>query len=138
MKTLQAFMLAAFAMLPTFGQAQTVNICDRTPQVRDEILLAIGANDCAAVTAGQLAAIEVLCFHDFDFGSTYCRSSYDRDPLATLKLSDFDGLTSLLGLLLDGNRLTTLPAGVFDKLTSLVVLGLNGNNLTALPAGAFD
>ena len=58
MKTLLAFMLLAAAVLPALSQAQTVNICDRTPQVRDEILLAIGANDCAAVTAEQLAGIE--------------------------------------------------------------------------------
>lgn len=47
-------MLAA-AMLPALSQAQTVNICDRTPQVRDEILLAVGENDCATATAWELA-----------------------------------------------------------------------------------
>ena len=31
------------------GQAQTIDICDRTPQVRDAILEAVDADDCAAV-----------------------------------------------------------------------------------------
>ena len=134
MKTLLAFMLPAFAMLPAFGHA---NICDRTPQVRDEIMLAIGANDCAAVTADQLASIEGLCFYAYDYSSD-CRSSYDRDPIAALKPGDFDGLTRLRDLRLDNNRLTALPAGLFDSLPRLQNLYLYHNQLTTLPAGVFD
>ena len=133
---LRTLMLAA-AMLPALGQAQTVNICDRTPQVRDEILLASGASDCAAVTAEQLAAIRELCL----LGSHErypCRTSYARDPIGLLKSGDFDGLTSLQHLGLHNNRLTALPADVFDSLTGLRFLYLNANRLTALPAGVFD
>ena len=38
MKRLLTFMLLTAAMLPTLGQAQTVNICDRTPTVVEHIL----------------------------------------------------------------------------------------------------
>ena len=48
MRSLLTIMLLAAAMLPALSQAQTVNICERTPQVRDTILQALHANDCAA------------------------------------------------------------------------------------------
>lgn len=126
MKTLLAF------MLPAFGHA---SICDRTPQVRDEIMLAIGETNCAAVTAEQLAAIDPLCFQKLDV--VRCRSSYNRAPIAMIKQGDFDGLTGLQYLYLGGNQLTTLPAGVFRGLTSLEDLGLSENQLTTLQAGVF-
>lgn len=85
MKTLLAFMLAAFAMLPLSSQAQTVNICDRTPQVRDKIF-----NDCAAVDSQRLSRISVL--------------SLRNEQITTLKAGDFDGLTSLHILRLGENR----------------------------------
>ena len=150
MKTLQAFMLAAFAMLPTFGQAQTVNICDRTPQVRDAImqLKALGADDCAAVDSEAFAAIQqvfiqrenVRTLKAGDFrGLASLLSIYLHDnQLSTLPAGVFDGLTSLLDLWLSENRLTTLPAGVFDSLTRLQNLYLSNNQLTTLPAGVFD
>ncbi len=50
MRSLLTIMLAA-AMLPALSYAQTVNICDRTPQVRDRIMQRVGADDCAAVDA---------------------------------------------------------------------------------------
>ena len=136
MKTLLAFMLPAFAMLTALCHAQAVSICDRTPQVRDEIMLAIDANDCAAVRVRQLAAVDGLCFGQSNYPS--CRSSYDRDPIAALKPGDFDGLTRLDSLNLGDNQLTTLPSGAFDRLTNLRNLDLHGNLLTTLPAGVFD
>ena len=38
MRSLLTLMLLVAAMLPALGQAQTINICDRTPQVRDYLL----------------------------------------------------------------------------------------------------
>ncbi len=137
MKKAAIIMLLAAAMLPVLGHAQTVNICDRTPQVRDEIMLAIGADDCAAVTARQLAGVGDLCFSSKHL-PRICRSSYSRDPLIALKAGDFDGLYVLTSLDLSRNRLTTLPNGVFDDLEDVELLDLSGNRLTALPAALFD
>ena len=115
-------LLLAFASFGTL--AQTVDICDRTPEVRDAILKDLEADDCAAVDSESLAGIDIL--------SVYSTS------LATLQAGDFDGLDGLVGLELFDNQLTALPDGVFDGLTGLEHLYLNDNQLTALPDGVFD
>ena len=122
MKKLLTFMLAA-AMLPALGQAQTVNICDRTAQVRDAILSALAADDCAAVDSEGLAGVRTLGLESKD--------------LTTLQAGDFAGLTSLEFLQLQFNRLAELPEGVFNGLASLETLFLFGNQLTTLPEGLF-
>ena len=38
MEKVTIIMLLAAIVLPALSQAQTTNICDRTPKVRDEIL----------------------------------------------------------------------------------------------------
>lgn len=134
--------------------------------MRDEILLAVGENDCATVTAWELAQIDELCFRDSAWGAgDTCRSSYSHPPLVSLKHTDFDDLSGLKRLYLWGNhlttlpvgvfdgfdgparlerlfladnRLTTLPEGVFDRLNRLAILRLDHNRLTALPDGLFD
>ncbi len=124
MKKAAIIMLLAAAMLPALGQAQTVNICDRTPQVRDAIMAAAGAEDCAAVDSARMANIE--------------RLSVAGTSLTALAPGDFAGLTELRTLNLDDNQLTALPEGVFDSLTRLELLELYSNQLTALPEGVFD
>ena len=121
MRLLLAILLAV-AMLP--AQAQTVDICDRTAQVRDAILEALEADDCAAVDSDGMASIESL--------------TLNGTQLTALQAGDFDGLTGLQDLRLNNNQLTALPAGVFDDLTSLRLLTLYNNQLTTLPAGVFD
>ena len=123
MRSLLIIMLAA-AMLPALGHAQTVNICDRTQQVRDEIMREIDGEDCAAVDSEELAGIEELYL--------------SGNGIMALAAGDFDGLTSLTGLWLHDNQLTALPEAVFDGLISLTGLSLYGNQLTALPEGVFD
>ena len=120
MKTLLTGLLLAAAMLSALSQA---NICDRTPQVRDGILLALEADDCAAVDSEALASVLEL--------------RLDRKQITTLRAGDFDGLTSLAKLRLAGNQLSALPAGVFDSLTSLELLSLIQNQLSTLPDGVF-
>ena len=138
---------AALAMVASFGVllalfgavgalAQTVNICDRTPQVRDEIMLAIGASDCATVTAAQLAGVTELCFGHRPWGRG-CRSAYSRGDLLALKSGDFAGLTGLESLLLMQNQLTALPEDLFAGLTSLQILRLDQNHYGTLPEGLF-
>ena len=111
-------------MLPVPSQAQTVDICDRTPQVRDAIVAAAGAEDCAAVDSESLAGVTWLGISD--------------QGLTSLRADDFGGLTSLQTLWLSGNQLAALPEGIFDGLTGLQYLFLFRNQLTALPEGAFD
>ena len=126
MKALLAFMLAAFTMLSTFGHAQTVSICDRTPLVREAIMEKLDTVHCDGLYSQELADLTIL-----GIGTR-------RNPSTSLQAGDFAGLTGLQELWLNENQLTTLPAGVFDGLTNLSMLHLNGNQLTALPAGAFD
>lgn len=93
--------LPAVAMLP--AQAQTVDICDRTVQVRNAILEALETDDCAAVEG--LASIESLSI----------------DGLANLQAGDFDGMTGLKDLIMSHGSLLRLPAGVFDDLTDCCI-----------------
>ena len=135
-------------LLCAAGQAQTVDICDRTPQVRDALLEAVDADDCAAVDSDSLAGVKTLNLRskqvtalragDFD-GLTSLRWLYlDHNQLTALPDGVFDGLDRLLQLWLHDNQLTALPAGVFDGLDRLLQLWLHDNQLTALPAGVFD
>ena len=126
--------------------SETVNICDRTPQVRDEILRQLGASDCAAVDSERLASVVRLTLHvrgltlqagDFDGLTSLQHLWLADDQLTALPAGVFDSLTSLQTLALHG-RLTALPDGLFDGLTSLQELNLGDNRLTALPAGVFD
>ena len=53
--------IAVAALLPAVaGQAQTVDICDRTQQVRDAIMDKINAGNCAAVDSEGLASVKTL------------------------------------------------------------------------------
>ena len=129
MRSLLTLILLAAAMLPALSQAQPVNICDRTPPVRDDIMQALEADDCAAVDSQELAYISVLIPNAF---------AYETATLH-LQAGDFDGLTRLFRLeLSQGFQLTTLPVGIFDNLARLQELNLYGNQLTTLPVGIFD
>ena len=148
MRTLRTLLTALLGAAVLPAQAETLDICDRTPQVRDAILEVLEADDCVAVNSEGIAALENLGLRrsgltalqsgDFD-GLTGLQTLFlDENQLTTLPAGVFDGLTSLQWLRLPKNQLTTLPAGVFESLTSLEVLVLYGNELTTLPAGAFD
>ena len=100
-------------------------VCDRTEQVRDEILREIsGVSDCADVTGDHLSGMGELSLSD--------------RGIDTLKAGDFSGLGNLELLDLDGNQLTTLPASVFSDLENLSTLALSFNALTALPENVFS
>ena len=146
MRLLPACLLLAAAVLP--AQAQTVDICDRTAQVRDAILEALEVDDCAAVESDGLASVETLDLAEKQLAALAGGDFAKLTGLKVLELHDnqlttlpdgvFDGLTSLQNLYLTGNQLTALPAGVFDRLTSLQQLSLSDNQLTTLPVGVFD
>ena len=107
------------------GGAASTPVSERTPQVRDAIVRAVpGINSANDVTVAHLKAIT--------------RLNLNNQSITSLKVGDFDGLTSLLDLDLHDNALTTLPVGIFDDLTALTSLGLQDNDLKTLPAGIFD
>ena len=132
--------------------ATAQGICNRTPQVRDHLLLNTGisgVSNCWEVTAAHLAGVRVLTFTSFseimefqadDFSglSGLIELSLQEIPLTSLPHGIFDELTSLKKLDLSRNSLTSLPDGIFDRLGSLEYLDLSGNALASLPEGVFD
>ena len=118
--------IASLVSVPATAQTTTVNICDRTPQVRDAILAAISNPPpaCEAVPETDLAGISSL--------------SLSGAGITALTSGDFTGLSALVTLNLGSNGLTTLPDGVFDSLSALETLDLSANAFTTLPDGVFD
>ena len=103
----------------------TPGICDRTQQVRDEILNALsGVDDCAAVTVADLATVTELYIV--------------RQNVTALQSGDFAGLSAVGEIQLRRNALSTLPPDLFAGLSALGVLVLSDNALTSLPPGVFS
>ena len=136
-----AFSLSLLAA-PGSATAQIVPVCDRTPEVRDEIVRLVPAiNDCAEVTTAHLASIEGEFFHSGYYsspdGSDTNLTRRPPPPVRVLRVGDFSGLSSVTTLYLDRTPLVTVPAGTFSDLFSLQNLDLSGAQLTSLPAGVF-
>ena len=106
-------------------------VCDRTPQVRDEIMLEArpSISECHHVGNRHLNGVRSLNLDPF-----FTR----RDEITTLKQGDFMGLGWLRKLTLTGNQLTDLPASVFSDLVTLESLDLGYNRLSDLPDGLFS
>ena len=104
-------------------------VCDRTPQVRDEIMRQAGVADCTETEDRHLAGITQLILDP---------ELVAIAPITAVREGDFSGLASLYGLYLLRNQLTALPPGVFSGLASLEVLVLERNQLTALPPDVFS
>ena len=118
------------------ARANSAGICDRTEQVRDNIISllnaqdlgSLGIKDCSEVTDEQLTRIRFL---DLARGGT-------GGKITSLKSGDFEGLSRMSELNLEDNSLSELPEGVFDGLSSLELLTTQGNDLSSLPDGVFD
>ena len=127
---------------------RTGGICDRTEQVRDEIVAQAPASNCGDVTADHLAEITALTLTSKDISALQAGDfsgltalqelSLNNNDLETLPMGVFSGLTALQELSLRNNDLGTLPTGVFSELTALQQLNLGNNDLKTLPAGAFS
>ena len=91
-------------------------VCDRTPQVADELR---GARDCAAVTSAELERRVWMRLEDAG--------------LAELHPRDLLGMGGLTALFLDGNGLTELPDSLLSGLPALRWLLLRGNRFVAVP-----
>ena len=145
-----AFEGSTHTVIVTAPAAQ--GICNRSPQVRDHLLLNTGisgVSNCWEVTAAHLAGVRGLTFSSFsgimefqadDFSglSGLIELSLQEIPLTNLPEGLFDGLASLKKLDLFRNSLVGLPHGIFGSLNSLEYLDLSGNSLTSLPEGVFD
>ena len=131
----------------TVGQ-RTEGVCDRTPEVRDEILAEIDIEDCANVSSADLeeitslrlskAGITALKVNDFQGLTSLDDLELLNNPLRSLPVGVFDGLTALFSLELYNNSLSSLPVGVFNELGALYVLDLEGNSLSSLSVGVFN
>ena len=142
------------------ASANSAGICDRTAQVRDNIigllnaqdLGSLGIKDCSEVTEEYLTRIRFLDLAssgvggkltslksgDFEGLSGMSELNLEDNSLSKLPEGVFDGLSRLERLTMQGNDLSSLPDGVFDDLTKLHTLGLYDNDLAALPDGIFD
>ena len=126
-----------------------IGICDRTQQVRDEIVrITSGVDHCADVTASHLASVSGLNLAEKRISALKSGDFAGLSNLAYLYLYDnrlssldadlFDGLSNLVYLYLHKNQLSSLSADVFDGLTSLTVLNLRENQLASLDVDLFD
>ena len=102
---------------------EPIGVCERTPEVRDAILLEVyGVTRCEDITAEDLARISTLGVFN----------------LTELREGDFAGMTWLTYLIIVDSRFTSLPEGVFAGLTNLRELNLSENQLASLPEGVFS
>ena len=123
-------------MHPILGEtAAAKGICDRTPQVRDEIVEQAQIEsprrgidpptDCAEVTADHLAIVRSLWLAQAN--------------ITVLQEHDFSGLVSLNSIVLGTNSLATLPEGIFQGLSRLELLDSSYNpSLAVLPENLFQ
>ena len=145
----------------TAASGGQTGVCDRTWQVRDEIMDEVGKDDCAEVTDEDLAGIGYLSLERYGFRlegeslwSHPCEDEASREPATRWD----GGMTSLQsgigkplcpmvplsreGLLAgaanDTTRITELKEGDLDGLTNLWFLSFEGHGLRALPEGIFD
>ena len=126
---------AGFVLGPSTSAIVTIEegVCDRTPQVRDEIVRLASATTCTGVDNRELAGITELnlCPSDYD-------SACDGSSISELREGDFLGLVGLTRLDMGGNRITHLPPRVFSGLSSLEELDIQNNRLLELPFGLFS
>ncbi len=142
-------------------------VCDRTPMIRDGIVAEVGAADCAAVDANDLAHVRALQFDGRGSASTRWNErstrwspdlvarAWTRECAVTSSMSDEsepgrrltcvgDGELAGLSRAFHGLRtvggagtVTTLQEGDFGGLSGLRVLWLWGIGLTELPPNVF-
>ena len=117
------------------GTTSSEGICDRTPRIRDRILVLLKnrhsyKGDCSGVTGEHLAKPKSL--------DVSRNMEMEQEFTMSLKEHDFEGLVNLEKLYMRDTGLRSLPAGVFDGLAKLEELELNKNKLESLPAGVFS
>ena len=135
-RALVAFMIsviiALVAVTSTRDEAvtaqTTVDICDRTDLIRDEILEQIEGNvACADVTQEQLA--EVL--------NLPMQANYGRSWDGSYKSGDTAGLTGLRTIDFTSNQISGLPSDFLPDSDALTSFSTTKAKLTMLPTGLF-
>ncbi len=114
------YVLGATTSIPV---AISEGVCDRTPGIRDALVVRSRATRCQEVTISHLG-ITTLNLAGFE--------------IPTLRRGDLSGLYNLRNLDLSGVAFTDFPAGVFADLGSLETLRLRNNGFDMLPEGAFE
>ena len=116
---------AGYVLGGTTSTAVTIKegVCDRTPEIRDALVVRTRATSCQGVTVSHLG-ITTLNLAGFE--------------LPTLRRGDLSGLYNLRNLDLSGVGFTEFPAGAFADLASLETLRLRNNGFETLPEGAFE
>ncbi len=124
--TLTALVVGSDAQVQITARGKSgLGVCDRTPQIRDAIIAALGYADCVDVTDDLLQYVGHLDFRD-------------SPVITSLWGDDFAGLKNVTWLNLEDHGIAELPDGVFQGLESVTFLGLNGNRLSNLPVGVFS
>ena len=132
----------------------TVNICGRTPEVRDWILSRAGIADCAAITNTDLGGIRwtigiegysspKLLGSDFegltgDFSWIFVRNS---PALKTVPADAFNWVANkpaTTRIYLENASIETVEEGVFDGFTGLMQLSLRRNTIKTLDPSVFS
>ena len=122
-------------------------VCDRTPGLREALVLRTLAPSCQGVTVSHLgittlnlAGFEIPSLRPGDLSGLYNLRNLDLSGVGftAFPLGAFGELRSLESLRLRDNGFETLPAGAFEGLVSLTRLDLGGNALTDLAEGALD
>ena len=110
-------------------------ICNRTPRVRDRILVLLMYRHSFQGRCGDVNETHLAQLVSLDLGRNPSTESALR---MSLRSYDFEGLVNLERLYLRETGLRSLPAGVFAGLAALVTLELDNNQLRSLPAGVFS
>ena len=97
-------------------------VCDRTPEIRDALVVRSRADRCSSVTTEHLGVTTL---------------NLAGIAIPTLRPGDLSGLYNLRNLDLSGVGFTAFPVGVFADLTSLETLRLRNNGFETLPADGF-
>ena len=110
-------------------------ICDRTPRVRDRILVLLKNRHSFKGGCGDVNETHLAKLKSLDLGRN---PSTDSAFTMSLRSGDFEGLVNLERLYMRDTGLRSLPAGVFSGLAALETLELDKNRLRSLPAGVFS
>ena len=102
---------------------------ERTPQVRDQIVLLTRGRFQQGISANAVTPVHVR---------SITRLQLFNKSITSLKVGDFSGMSSLETLNLDNNSISSLPEDVFDGVSALKELWLQSNALTSLPADVFE